>query len=89
MAFKSGFIKTQMDYFLIRANNKRLCKDCKMILSEYIGTQHRLLVLDVEFKCSKSKKNSVGTPELNGGILLRRMLESHQRELLRKEFGGK
>ena len=53
MTFKSDFIKTQIDYFLIRADNRRLCKDYKVIPSEYLGTQHRLLVLDVEFKCSK------------------------------------
>ena len=33
-----------------------------MIPSEYLGTQHRLLVLDAEFKCSKRKKIRVGDP---------------------------
>ena len=60
VTFKTGSIKTQIDYFLIRANNRRLCKDCKVIPSEYLGTQHRLLVLDVEFKGSKWKKRSIG-----------------------------
>ena len=60
MTFKSGSIKTQINYLLIRANNKRLCKDCKVIPSEYLGTHHRLLVLDVEFKCSNWKKRSFG-----------------------------
>ena len=31
-----------------------------MIPSEYLGTQYRLLVLDMEFKCSKWKKRKVG-----------------------------
>jgi len=31
-----------------------------VIPSEYLGTQHRLLVSDVEFKCSKWKKSTVG-----------------------------
>jgi len=60
VTFKSGLIKTQIDYFLTRANNKRLCKDCKVIPSEYLGTQHRLVVLDMELKCSKWKKSTVG-----------------------------
>ena len=34
----NGSIKTQIDYFLIRVNDKRLCKDCKVIPSEYLGT---------------------------------------------------
>ena len=40
VTFKSGSMKTQIDYFLIRANNMRLCKDYKVIPSEYLGTQH-------------------------------------------------
>jgi len=36
--FKSASIKTQIDYFLIRANNRRVCKDRKVIASEYLGS---------------------------------------------------
>jgi len=60
VTFKIGSLKTQIDYFLMRVDSWRFCKDCKMIPSEYLGTQHRLLVLDVEFKCSKWKKRRVG-----------------------------
>jgi len=60
VTFRSGHIKNQIDYFLIRADSRRLCKDCKMIPSECLETQHRLLVLDVELKCSKWKRRSVG-----------------------------
>jgi len=42
----------------------RFCKDCKVIPREYLGTQHRLLVLNVELKCSKWKKRSVGEPRV-------------------------
>jgi len=34
-----------------------------VIPSEYLGTQHRL-VLEVELKCSKWKKRSVGDPRV-------------------------
>jgi len=50
---KSGITNTQTDYFFIRTNNMRLRKDYKVIPSKYLGTQHRLLVIHVEFKCSK------------------------------------
>jgi len=60
VTFKSDSIKTQIDYFLIMADNRRFYKDCKVIPSEYLGTQHRLLLLDVEFKCLNLKKRSVG-----------------------------
>jgi len=59
VTFKSGSMKTQIDYFVTRADNMRLCKDYKVIPSEYLGTQRRLLVLDVELKCSKWKKRSI------------------------------
>jgi len=36
-----------------------LCKDYKVILSKYLGTQHRLLVMDVVIKNSKKKRRSV------------------------------
>ena len=35
-----------------------------MIPSEYLGTQHKLPVLDVELKCSRWKKRSVGEPRV-------------------------
>jgi len=53
VTFKSGATKTQIDYFLIKADNRRFCKDCKVKPSEYLGTHHKLFVLDVKFKCSK------------------------------------
>jgi len=60
VTFKSGSIKIQIEYFLTRAENRRLCKDCKVIPSENLGSQHRLLVLEVEFKCSKGRRRSDG-----------------------------
>ena len=64
VTFKSGSVKTQIDYFLTRVESRKFCKDCKMIPSEHLGTQHRLLVLDVEFKGSKWKKRRVGDPKV-------------------------
>ena len=71
VTFRSGSIKTQMDYFLIRADSRRLYKDYKVMPSEYLGTQHRLLVLDMEFKCSKWKKRSVGDPRVKWWNLIK------------------
>jgi len=64
VTFKSGSCRTQIDYFLTRTDSRRSCKDCKVIPSEYLGTQHRLLVLDAEFKCSNKKKMRVGDPRV-------------------------
>jgi len=62
--FRSSITKIRIDYFLIRANNTMIYKDCKLIPGEYLGTQHRLLVMDVVIKRSKIKKRSVGKPRI-------------------------
>jgi len=72
VTFRSGSCKTQIDYFLIKANHRRLCKDCKVIPSECLGTQHSLLVMDLVIKSFKVKKRSGVPLRLDGGILLER-----------------
>ena len=47
VTFKSGSCTTQIEYFHIRVNHKRLCKDCKVIHSECLGAQHRLLMMEL------------------------------------------
>jgi len=46
VSFKSGSYKTQIDYCLIRASHRSLCRNCKVIPSECLRTQYRLLVMD-------------------------------------------
>lgn len=40
--------KTQIDYLLFKKSDRGLCKDCKVISSENLAIQHKLLVVDVE-----------------------------------------
>ena len=35
LTFRSDTTKTQIDYFETSVENRRLCKDCKVILSKY------------------------------------------------------
>ena len=60
VTFKSISCKTQIDYFLTRRENRRSCKDCKVIPSELLGTHHRLLVLNAEFQYPKRPKKRAG-----------------------------
>jgi len=60
VTFTSGSFKTQIDFFLTRADSRRSCRDCKVIPSEFVRSQHRLLVLDLEFNGVKWKRTSVG-----------------------------
>ena len=38
VTFRSGSCKTQIDYCLIRASHRSLCRDCKVIPSKCVGT---------------------------------------------------
>jgi len=60
ITFKSGSTRTQIDYLLMRTNDKRMCRDCKVIPSECLTTQHRSLVMDVEIRSSMRRKRTVG-----------------------------
>ena len=64
VTFKSSSYKTQIDYFLTRKESWRSCKECKVIPSEFLETQHRLLVLDAEFKFPRRTKRGVGEPRI-------------------------
>ena len=60
ITFKSGSASTQINYFLIRASNSRWSRDCKVLSSECLTTQHKLLVLDVEIRGVIRRKRKVG-----------------------------
>ncbi|KAG5575724.1 hypothetical protein H5410_055858 [Solanum commersonii] len=47
--------KTQINYLLLRKDDERLCKNCKVFLSENLTTQHKLLKMDLEIKRQRKK----------------------------------
>jgi len=60
VTFRNGSCRTQIDYFLTRTNHRRVCKDCKVLPSEWLGTQHKLSVIDLVIKNFKVKKRGKG-----------------------------
>ncbi|XP_059288595.1 uncharacterized protein LOC132041937 [Lycium ferocissimum] len=56
VTFRSSVAATQIDFLLLRKDDKGLCKDCKVIPSENLTTQHKLLVMDLEIRRKKKKK---------------------------------
>ncbi|KAF5946554.1 hypothetical protein HYC85_016782 [Camellia sinensis] len=50
ISFKSGSIKSQIDYFLVRKVDRLICNDCKVIPGESLTSQYRILVLDLCFR---------------------------------------
>ncbi|XP_075099017.1 uncharacterized protein LOC142175908 [Nicotiana tabacum] len=68
VTFRIKVAKTQIDYLLLRRGDRGLCTNCKVILSECLSTQHRLLVMDLEIR--RIRKRSVyGQPKIKGGSL--------------------
>ncbi|PKA66012.1 hypothetical protein AXF42_Ash010421 [Apostasia shenzhenica] len=62
ITYKSGTSRTQIDYFLIRKRDRLDCKDCKVIPSECLTTQHRLMVLDSKIKYLRRNNKSKSYP---------------------------
>nr|XP_009784721.1 PREDICTED: craniofacial development protein 2-like [Nicotiana sylvestris] len=47
VTFWSKIVRTQTDYLLLQRSDKGLCTDCKIIPSECLSMQRRLLVMDL------------------------------------------
>nr|XP_016483521.1 PREDICTED: uncharacterized protein LOC107804194 [Nicotiana tabacum] len=56
ITFRSMVAKTQIDYLLLGRCDKGLCEDCKVIPSENLTTQCRLLVMDVGILIKRKKR---------------------------------
>ncbi|XP_016555329.2 uncharacterized protein LOC107854821 [Capsicum annuum] len=57
ITFHSSVAKTQIDFLLIRKGDRALCKYCKVIPSENLLTQHRLLVIDLVINKGRKKRS--------------------------------
>ncbi|XP_075111551.1 uncharacterized protein LOC142181848 [Nicotiana tabacum] len=69
VTFRNSMGKTQIDYLLCRKCNKGLCTDFKVIPSEHLMTLHRLLVMDLEIKRSRRKREGCRQPKIKWGNL--------------------
>ncbi|KAG5591784.1 hypothetical protein H5410_042298, partial [Solanum commersonii] len=69
VTFRSSVAKTQIDYFLLKKGDRGLCKDCKVIPSENLTTQHKFLVMDLEIRRTRRKKIASDRPRIKWGGL--------------------
>ncbi|XP_016566921.2 uncharacterized protein LOC107865079 [Capsicum annuum] len=69
ITFRSSMAKTQIDFLLFRKGDKTLCKNCKVIPSENLLTQHRLLVIDLIINKGKKKRSVEDRPRFKWGSL--------------------
>ncbi|XP_070033047.1 uncharacterized protein [Nicotiana tomentosiformis] len=58
VTFQNVVAMTQIDYLLLMRCDRGLCKDCKVIPSEILMTQHRLLVMDAVVQCKVDTKKT-------------------------------
>lgn len=56
ITFRRIVAKTQINYLLLRKGAKALCKNCKIVPSENLTMQQKLLVIDLEIKRDRKKK---------------------------------
>ncbi|XP_070024827.1 uncharacterized protein [Nicotiana sylvestris] len=69
ITFRSMVAKTQIDYLLLRRCDKGLCEDSKVIPSENLATQHRLLVMDVGILIKRKKRFVREQSRIRWGVL--------------------
>uniref|UniRef100_M1AQR1 Endonuclease-reverse transcriptase HmRTE-e01 n=1 Tax=Solanum tuberosum TaxID=4113 RepID=M1AQR1_SOLTU len=62
VTFYSGVTKTHIDNLLLRRSDKGICKECKVIQSENLTTQHKLKVMDLHIKMKRKKRIVYGQP---------------------------
>ncbi|XP_070004136.1 uncharacterized protein [Nicotiana sylvestris] len=69
VTFQSLAVKTQIDYLLLKRCDRRMCKDCKVILGETLATQHRLLVMDIGIMMKRKERYARGRSRIRWGAL--------------------
>ncbi|XP_063545710.1 uncharacterized protein LOC134753703 [Cydia strobilella] len=88
ITYRSGQHSTQIDYFLLRRSKIHLAKDCKVVPSESLVSQHRLLILDLNLKVQRLQKNSKPPPRTKWYRLSdRELAEEFRKRIVDKMVG--
>lgn len=72
ITYESGGRKTQIDYWLLKRTDLKLAMDCKVIPSDILAPQHRLLILDLRMKLKVKRVPKTGPPRIKWWNLSRR-----------------
>ena len=81
--YYSGGRFTQIDFWLVRSANRKLVKDAKVIPSECVAPQHRLLVIDVWLNTKPPRMQQRTGPER-----VKWWRERQCRQTLQQAFNG-
>ena len=69
VTYKSGGRQSQIYFLMYRRQQMDEVNNCKVINGKRMSAQHRVLVLDLEFKCRKRRIPEKVTPKINWGRL--------------------
>ena len=56
VTYSSGGRETQIDYIMLRKEHASECRNCKVLPSEAITTQHRILIADLVVKKTRQRR---------------------------------
>jgi hypothetical protein len=56
ITYRSGVSCSQIDFFLFRKSDMKICLDCKVIHEESLTSQHRVMVMNVRVKRSAKRR---------------------------------
>ncbi|XP_016544401.2 uncharacterized protein LOC107844516 [Capsicum annuum] len=64
VTFRCRLVKTQIEFLLLMKGDRTLCKDCKVLSSENLVTQHKLLLIDLVIKKERKRKGRESRPRV-------------------------
>ncbi|XP_047253698.1 uncharacterized protein LOC124887826 [Capsicum annuum] len=64
VTFQNVIAKMQIDFLMLKNGDRVLCKDCKVIPSKNLSTQHGLLLMDLGLKKNKKRRGREGRPRI-------------------------
>ena len=65
ITYKSGGNETQIDYIMVRKEDRKFVMDCKLIPGEPVVAQHRLLMADLRMKIEKKRRKEERKRKIN------------------------
>ena len=64
VTYKSGGRESQIDFLMCRRRDLKEVKNCKVIYGEHVASQHKVVVIDLEFRAVKKGRPERGAPKI-------------------------
>ena len=76
VTYVAGPVKSTVDYIMVRQEDKAKVRNVKVISSEECVPKHKLLVMDMWFKATKSLHRSLSQECVRGSLRRKRHVRS-------------